>query len=225
MRMNKVIFFVLCLCSAISSKGQLCYGGEIAEGLSGFMPSGITSGIKNEFKLGAFLRYPIKQNLFIESGVYCGRACTDIEHFFRENEVFQKMEAGWTYFDIPLLLGRSFRLSKKGKTSLSVYTGLYAMWGVNGEATLTLKDKYRENVEVKIDNLFEKKQIELNSALYTLESQKRLNAGGRLGVDCIYKKWTLKLTASISFMQYTSNFVEGVRPYSVLLGVGYYLRE
>lgn len=224
MNMKRIIFILLFFCCVKISLGQLRYGGEIAEGICGYMPSDVTGGIKNEFKLGVFLRYPLKRKLFVESGIYCGRARANIEHFLFGIENLKAMKAEWTYFDVPLLIGHSFYFNKIKTVSLSGCAGFYVSWESDGDAILTLYDEYYDNIEVEIGNLFREKQIEINSVIYSLEPKNRFNIGARLGVDCIYKKWIIKIITSLGYIKYNSNFIKGVRPYSMMIGIGYFLR-
>lgn len=221
--MCRVIIFILCFCSVMSAKGQLCSGLEVLKGINGFIPSHNTSGIKSDTRFGGFVRYPMRM-LFIESGIYVGVSQADIKHITLGEE-FQKMKMEWISFDIPFLLGHSFDVGKKGTNSISVGAGIYVMWYSNGNATFTLKDGLQDNSQIKIDNVYKKQQIEVNSTSYTLNPLNRWSIGGRVETDYIYKRWMFKLTASIGFKRYITNYFEGIRPYSISLGIGYYLRK
>lgn len=221
--MNRVFILIICLCTAISSKGQLRLGLEVLNGIEGFISSDITSGIQSSTRFGGFFRYPV-QTFFIESGIYVGAGQVDIKRL-KLDETFQKANMEWISFDIPFLLGHSFEIGKKELNFLSVSAGFYAMWYSNGNATLTLKDGQQDYSRIKIDNIYKKQRIDVNSTFYTLNPLKRWNIGGRIETDYIYKRWMLRLIASIGFKRYATNYFEEIRPYSISLGIGYYLRK
>lgn len=204
---------------ALSLKGQIQIGVEVAEGMNFFMPLKLVNNVKPMFKFGGFLRYPI-HNLFVESGIYCGISGVDAKHFLLYDETLKEMAAEWLYWDIPILFGRSFRLSRKDNLSFSICVGGYIMYQYGGKATFTLKD----GQVIKLNNLFEDKLIDINSVSYSFEKKKRMDIGARLKFDCNYKKWIVRVSTSFGFVPFGTNYIEDMRQSFVLLGLGYYLR-
>lgn len=217
---RKYIILFLFFPVTLSLKGQIQLGTEVSEGISFFMPSKFANGVKPLFKFGGFLRYPIHNLLFIESGIYCGINSADIRHFSLYDETLEKMEAEWLCWDIPLLFGHTFRLDKKDNFSLSISAGLYFMYQYGGNATFTFKD----GQVIEQDNLFEDKRIDINSVPYFFEKKRRMDIGGRLKIDCNYKKWVVRITTSFGFTSYRANYIEEMRQNSLSLGLGYFLR-
>lgn len=216
---KRLIILFLFFPVALSLRGQLQLGAEVAEGVTFFTPSKSTNGIKPMFKFGGFFRCPVR-NLFLETGIYCGINSTEVKHFLLYDESIKEMKAEWLYWDVPLLLGHSFNLDKENNILLSIAGGLYAMYQYGGSATFTLRD----GQYIELNNIFKENQVDINSISYDFGKKKRMDVGGRLRIDCNYKKWAIRVTASFGFVPYGTNYIDRMRQNSILLGLAYYLK-